>query len=55
MDSIDLVCVVQYCSIVFDRRDKVIIFVEFKLISSDLSDGFIYTVWVCIVHDTTDQ
>ena len=24
MDSIDLVCEVKYCSIVFDRRDKVI-------------------------------
>jgi hypothetical protein len=24
MDSTDLVCVVQYCSKVFDRRDKVI-------------------------------
>jgi hypothetical protein len=29
------------------------IFVEFKLISSNLVDGLIYTV--CIVHDTTDQ
>lgn len=44
MHSIDLVCEVQYCSIVFERRNKVIIFVEFTLISSNLSDGFIYTV-----------